>query len=169
MLGVRGPRLEHPPAPQLRICRASPGSPSPGAASSLHQCQRDLRHALPAQLCSPTSRPPDSHRSAAESFPLPPRPRGARSQLGRLTSSPALWAPRGASAPGIAAVPAPGGCRDSGRQSKGPLSPSSPALLPEPARGAPYLWIGGGEEAPCLPPRLCREVGLGAAVGAAAP
>ncbi|CAI9158412.1 unnamed protein product [Rangifer tarandus platyrhynchus] len=38
--------------------------------------------------------------------------------------------------------------QDWGRQRKRPLPLSSPALLPEHARGAPYLRIGVGEEPP---------------------
>lgn len=144
--GSRAAPAWSPPAPQPRICLASPSSPSPEPRPPCTGAGGTLRHALPAQLCSPTPRPPDSHGTAAESSPLPPRPRGARSQLGPLIATPALRAPRGASAPGIAAVPALSGGRTG--DARGSSPPSSPALLPEPARGAPYLQIGGGEEAP---------------------
>lgn len=161
-----------PPEPQLRICRASPGSPSPGAASSLHPCPQDPRHTRPAQLCSPTPRPPDSHASAAESFPLPPRPRGARSQPGPLISSPALRAPRGASAPGIAAVPAPGGGRDWGRQSKDRSRRAPRPCSPNPL-GAPPTFGSVGERRHLVsrvgPAKAGPGGGLGTAVGAAAP
>ena len=126
-----------PPAPQPRICQASPGSPSPEPRPPCTRAGGTLDALFPLSSAHP--RP--GHRTRTEPPQNPPRPRGARSQLGPLISTPALRAPRGASAHGIAAVPAPsggrtGGARGSDRSRRAPRPCSLNPLGAPPSFGS---------------------------------
>lgn len=150
--------------------RASPRSPSPGAASSLHPCPPQdpgAHSSRSALLTHPGHR---THGSAAESFPLPPRPRGARSQPGPLISSPAPTGTSGAPRlPGSRPFLLPAAAAGTGVSKD--RSRRAPRPCPQ-TRSGRYLRIGAGER------HLVSQVGpakagpggeLGTAVGAAAP